>query len=104
MTADDGTGYEGGDMVQRMTVHDINNNSPTFKLPPLWLIMSGCGNQFLDLGLNIDLKNIFKKTDFEKLVFRGIRKNVLMEHLKSMYSQNSDQETVLFSVFIRIVF
>ena len=50
LTADDGVDYEGGDMVQRMTIHDFNNNSPTFKLPPLWLIMSGCGNQSIDLA------------------------------------------------------
>ena len=37
-------------MVQRMTVNDLDNTSPMFKLPPLWLIMSGCPDQKIDLA------------------------------------------------------
>jgi len=37
-------------MVVNMKVNDVNNNSPSFKLPPLWLIMAGCPNQQIDLA------------------------------------------------------
>jgi len=37
-------------MVMGMKVNDVNNNSPSFKLPPLWLIMAGCPNQQIDLA------------------------------------------------------
>lgn len=42
--------HNGGDMMMRMTVNDVNNNSPAFKLPPLWLIMAGCPAQQIDLN------------------------------------------------------
>lgn len=49
-TKDDGS-YAGGSssMAMRMTVNDVNNTSPSFALPPLWLIMAGCGNQKIEL-------------------------------------------------------
>lgn len=52
LTADNGGRPSGGSssMAMRMTVNDVNNNSPSFKLPPLWLIMAGCPNQQIDLA------------------------------------------------------
>jgi hypothetical protein len=37
-------------MQVNMWVNDVNNNTPSFKLPPLWLIMAGCPNQQIDLA------------------------------------------------------
>lgn len=37
-------------MVVNMSVNDVNNNSPSFKLPPFWLVMAGCPNQQIDLA------------------------------------------------------
>ena len=39
-----------GTMAMTMTVNDVNNTTPMFKLPPLWLIMSGCPSQQIDLA------------------------------------------------------
>jgi len=50
LTKDDGSYGGSGSMAMRMTVNDVNNNSPSFKLPPLWLIMAGCPNQQIDLA------------------------------------------------------
>ena len=50
LTSDQGSAYSGGTMTQFMTVNDVDNNSPTFKLPPLWLIMAGCPEQKIDLA------------------------------------------------------
>ena len=49
-TSDQGGRYSGSSMMQYMTVNDVDNNSPTFKLPPLWLIMAGCSGQRIDLA------------------------------------------------------
>ena len=49
LSDDNGNTYSGGSMTQRMRVNDVDNNTPTFKLPPLWLIMAGCPNQEIDL-------------------------------------------------------
>ena len=50
LTDDRGNGVNGGNMVQFMTINDRNNNSPSFKLPPLWLIMAGCPSQSINLA------------------------------------------------------
>ena len=50
LTSDQGQTYSGGSMVQRMQINDVDNNTPTFKLPPLWLIMAGCPDQQIDLA------------------------------------------------------
>jgi len=50
LTKDNGSRVSGGSMAMRMTVNDVNNTSPSFKLPPLWLIMAGCPNQQIDLA------------------------------------------------------
>ena len=51
LTADSGSSYSaGGTMQMKMQFNDLDNNSPTFKLPPLWLIMAGCPNQMIDLA------------------------------------------------------
>ena len=51
LTGDDGQWHNGsGTMEQYMTVHDWSNNSPSFKLPPIWLIMSKCDGQYIDLA------------------------------------------------------
>ena len=50
LEADDGRSYSGGDIIQIFTMNDLENNSPSFKLPPLWLIMAGCSQQFIDLA------------------------------------------------------
>ena len=39
-----------GDIHQFMWMYDPTNNTPDFKLPPLWLIMAGCPNQEVDLA------------------------------------------------------
>ena len=50
LTDDNGSTYSGGYMTQYMRVNDVDNNTPTFKLPPLWLIMAGCPSQKIDLA------------------------------------------------------
>ena len=50
LTKDDGSQGAGGAMAMRMTVNDVNNNSPSFKLPPRWTIMAGCPGQKIDLS------------------------------------------------------
>ena len=50
LTTDAGKRVSGGTMTQQMTVNDWTNTSPTFKLPPIWLIMSGCDAQSVDLA------------------------------------------------------
>ena len=51
LTTDQGRTWSGStNMVQYMTVNDVDNNSPSFKLPPLWLIMAGCPDQYIDLA------------------------------------------------------
>ena len=50
LTKDDGGQNAGGVMAMRMTVNDVNNNSPSFKLPPRWTIMAGCPGQKIDLS------------------------------------------------------
>jgi len=49
-TSDSGSRVSGGDMNLKMQINDLNNNTPQFKLPPLWLIMAGCANQQIDLA------------------------------------------------------
>jgi len=49
-TADSGSIISGGRMNLEMIIYDVNNNTPTFKLPPLWMIMAGCPNQTIDLA------------------------------------------------------
>jgi len=49
LTDDDGTTYSSGDYKLYAEFSDLNNNSPQVKLPPLWLIMSGCPAQTIDL-------------------------------------------------------
>lgn len=49
-TSDSGASVSGGGMNLKMTINDVDNNSPKIKLPPLWLIMAGCGNQQIDLA------------------------------------------------------
>ena len=49
-TTDSGSRVSGGDMNLKMQINDVNNNTPQFKLPPLWLIMAGCANQQIDLA------------------------------------------------------
>lgn len=50
----DDLGQEYGDnwsmIHQFMWMYDPTNNTPDFKLPPLWLIMAGCPNQEIDLA------------------------------------------------------
>ena len=51
LTTDQGTyTANGSTMVQYMKINDVNNTTPMFKLPPLWLIMSGCPAQQVDLA------------------------------------------------------
>ena len=50
LTKDDGSYGGSGSMAMTMTVNDVNNNSPTFKLPPRWNIMAGCSGQTIDLA------------------------------------------------------
>ena len=50
LTDDRGGSVNGGNMVQYMRVNDRTNNSPSFKLPPLWLIMAGCPAQSINLA------------------------------------------------------
>ena len=47
---DDGDVYNGGYMQQYMRVNDVDNNTPSFKLPPLALAMAGCPDQQIDLA------------------------------------------------------
>jgi hypothetical protein len=49
-TTDSGSSVSGGSMNLKMSINDVNNNTPKFKLPPLWMIMAGCGNQQIDLA------------------------------------------------------
>jgi hypothetical protein len=49
LTKDDGSYGGSGSMAMRMTVNDVDNTSPSFSLPPLWLIMAGCNNQKIEL-------------------------------------------------------
>jgi len=49
LTTDNGGRAGSGSMAMRMTVNDVNNTSPSFVLPPLWLIMAGCNNQKIEL-------------------------------------------------------
>ena len=41
-------------MILGFDIHDVyddpTNNTPDFKLPPLWSIMAGCPDQELDLA------------------------------------------------------
>jgi hypothetical protein len=49
---DDAGNYNAGgsSMEQRMTVNDWSNTSPSFALPPLWMIMAGCDGQTINLN------------------------------------------------------
>ena len=49
-TSDAGDHVSGGSMVQIASVNDVTNNSPSFKHPPLWLIMAGCDGAYIDLA------------------------------------------------------
>ena len=46
-----------------------SNNSPIFKLPPIWRIMNGCGNQQLSLtpfdsdGDTVRVKKLLQNSD-----------------------------------------
>ena len=56
VTHDDGTLVPWNQNISKtqmrvnMSVNDVNNTSPSFKLPPLWLVMAGCPNQQIDLA------------------------------------------------------
>lgn len=50
LTTDSGSSQGGGNMEQHMKINDWSNTSPTYKLPPIWMIMAGCDNQFIDLA------------------------------------------------------
>ena len=52
LTTDQGNygSANGSSMIQYMKINDVNNTTPMFKLPPLWLIMSGCPAQQIDLA------------------------------------------------------
>lgn len=50
LTTDGGSYKSGGSMIQRFEVNDLTNTSPSFKLPPLWMIMSGCDGTKIDLA------------------------------------------------------
>ena len=52
LTDDFGNRYNGGRMEQYMKINDVDNNTPVFKLPPLWLIMAGCPDQKVELKPN----------------------------------------------------
>ena len=49
-TADSGSGVTGGTWLIQGTYNDVFNSAPSFKLPPIWLIMSTCDGQFIDLN------------------------------------------------------
>ena len=50
LTDDNGQGFGSWNMIQYMTINDWSNTSPTFKLPPIWLIMAGCDAQTISLS------------------------------------------------------
>ena len=50
LTDDNGQEFGSEDMHQFMTINDWSNTSPTFKLPPIWLIMAGCDAQTISLS------------------------------------------------------
>ena len=50
LTDDNGQGFGSWEMKQYMTINDWSNTSPTFKLPPIWLIMAGCDAQTISLS------------------------------------------------------
>jgi len=50
LTTDNGSYKSGGSMIQKATVNDLTNTSPSFKLPPVWMIMSGCDGAKIDLA------------------------------------------------------
>ena len=49
-TTDNGGYVRGDDMQQIAVIYDTTNTSPSFKHPPLWLIMAGCDGQKIDLA------------------------------------------------------
>ena len=50
LTDDDGNSYSGDRWTQVVTVFDPDNNTPTFKHPPVWKIMNGCDGQTIHLS------------------------------------------------------
>ena len=50
LTDDNGSRFGSGTMSQFMTINDWTNTSPTFKIPPIWLIMAGCDAQTISLA------------------------------------------------------
>ena len=48
--ADSGSAISGGAWSIRGVYNEVNNAAPQFKLPPVWLIMSTCDGQFIDLN------------------------------------------------------
>ena len=48
-TTDDGDLVWGDNIKLTAKVYDLENNSPVFKLPPIWRIMSGCALQAVSL-------------------------------------------------------
>lgn len=48
--ADSGSVVTGGDWTIRGQYNEVQNSTPQFKLPPIWLIMSTCDGQFIDLN------------------------------------------------------
>ena len=48
--SDAGSSIGGGDWTIQGTYNDYTNSAPQFKLPPIWLIMSTCDGQFIDLN------------------------------------------------------
>lgn len=49
-TGDNGAKHYSGSMVQKLTVNEVNNNSPTFKLPANAMVMSGCQGMKSDVS------------------------------------------------------
>lgn len=50
LTDDNGQYFGRGNMIQLMEINDWSNTSPTFKVPPIWLIMAGCDAQTISLS------------------------------------------------------
>ena len=48
--ADSGSTVSGGTWTIRGVYNEVQNAAPSFKLPPIWLIMSTCDGQFIDLN------------------------------------------------------
>lgn len=49
-TADDGSSVSGGNWLVEGTYYEVLNSSPSFNLPPIWMIKSSCDGQFIALN------------------------------------------------------